>query len=375
MNEKLLSRPLSRRRLLQIAGASAILAAGLAPTACSNQSDERESNMTAMAPTIDETAIGGPMVETMSGPVPASDLGFTLMHEHIIVQSEGVSRSFPSVWDKQDSLDKALSALTALKARGVDTIVDPTVLGISRDVPTLLPVVEKSGLQVVAATGLYTFNEVPGYFQGRSVDEMADLFVADIREGIQGTDVRAAIIKCATDAPGVTPGVEKVLRAAARAHLRTGVPITTHTHAATQRGLEQQRIFAEEGVDLTRVIIGHSGDSDDLDYLTKLLDAGSYIGMDRFGLDIFLPDEKRIATVAKLCQMGYAERMVLSHDACVYIDTYRPEVIKQFAPNWNYFHISDHIIPALLEAGASQTQIDVMTRENPRRIFENVDAY
>jgi phosphotriesterase-related protein len=351
------------------------VAAGLTPSACRDESEERESNMTAMAPTVDRTAIGGPMVETMTGPVATSDLGFTLMHEHIIVQSEGVSRNFPSVWDEQAELDKAVEILTTLKSRGVDTIVDPTVLGIGRNMPRLLPVVEKAGIQVVVATGLYTFNELPGYFQSREIGDMADLFVADITEGIQGTDVRAAILKCATDEPGVTPGVEKALRAIARAHLRTGAPISTHTHAATKRGLEQQDVFASEGVDLRRVIIGHSGDSDDLDYLTKLLDGGSYLGMDRFGLDLFLPDEKRIATVAALCRMGYAERMVLSHDACVYIDMYKPEIIKQFVPNWNYLHISDHIIPALLEAGVSQTQIDTMTRDNPRRIFENVGVY
>ena len=130
--------------------------------------------------------------------------------------------------------------------------------------------VKEAGIKVVVATGLYTFNDLPTYFQVRDVDEMADLFVSDITEGIQGTDVKAAVLKCATDAPGVTPGVEKVLRAVARAHLRTGVPISTHTHAAMRRGLEQQDIFESEGVDLRRVIIGHSGDSEDLDYLTKL---------------------------------------------------------------------------------------------------------
>ena len=268
---------------------------------------------TAATPT--RTAIGEPSVETMTGPISTADLGFTLMHEHIFSRSEGVEHNFPFVWDEQAELDHAVDLLSALKAKGVDTIVDPTVLGLGRDVPLLLPVVEKAGIQVIAATGIYAYSEIPQYFQNRSVDHMAEVFVHDITEGIQGTDVKAAVLKCATDEPGVTPGVEKVLRAVARAHLRTGVPITTHTHAATKRGLEQQDIFASEGVDLRRVIIGHSGDSDDLDYLTKLLDRGSYIGMDRFGLDIFLPDAKRIATVARLCRMGYAERMVLSQDA------------------------------------------------------------
>src|SRR4029077_19124371 len=111
---------------------------------------------------------------------------------------------------------------------------------------------------------------------------MVDMFVKDIEEGIADTGGKAAILKCATDRPGVTPGVERVLRAVAQAHLRTGVPISTHTHAATERGLEQQRICAEEGVDLSRVVIGHSGDTTDLDYLEELIGNGSYIGMDRF---------------------------------------------------------------------------------------------
>ncbi len=329
----------------------------------------------AIASTIDKTAIGEPTVETMTGPISTAALGFTLMHEHIIGQSEGVAKNFPQIWDEQAELDKAVEALTALKARGVDTLVDVTVLGIGRDVPRLLPIVREAGIQVIAATGLYYFNELPNFFQFRDADAIADLFVADIVDGTQGTDVKAAILKCATDEPGVTPGVEKALRAVARAHLRTGVPITTHTHAATRRGLEQQELFAAEGVDLGRVIIGHSGDSDDLDYLTKLLDRGSYLGMDRFGLHFLLPDEKRIATVAKLCEMGYAERMILSHDALVYYEASNPDALKRYLPNWNYFHIVDNIIPALLEAGVSQAQIDVMTRDNPRRIFENKASY
>jgi phosphotriesterase-related protein len=321
-------------------------------------------------PTID-----GPLVETMTGPISTTELGFTLMHEHIIVQSEGMANNFPGVWDRKAVLEKALEMLTALKAEGVDTLVDLTVLGLGRDVPLLLPIVRQAGIQVITATGLYTFNDLPTFFRNRDANEMADLFVGDILEGIQGTKIKAAILKCATDAPGVTPGVEKLLRAVARAHRRTGVPISTHTHAATRRGLEQQDLFESEGVDLTRVIIGHSGDSDDLGYLTKLLDRGSYIGMDRFGLDIFLPEEKRIATIAKLCQMGWAKRMVLSHDAMVHFDVYELGTVESLRPNWNYFHIVHNIIPKLLEAGVTQEEIDMMTRENPRRIFENVGKY
>ncbi len=185
-----------------------------------------------------------PMVETMTGPIRTADLGFVLMHEHIIVRSEGLAQNFPHIWDPQPALDRALELLTALKAKGVDTLVDLTVYGLGRDIPLLMPIVEKSGMQVIVATGLYTFNDLPTYFRNRTPDEIADLFIRDIEEGIQGTKIKPAIFKCATDAPGVTPGVEKVLRAVARAHLRTGLPISTHTHAASRRGLEQQDIFA-----------------------------------------------------------------------------------------------------------------------------------
>jgi phosphotriesterase-related protein len=204
---------------------------------------------------------------------------------------------------------------------------------------------------------------------------MVDLFVRDVTDGVQGTSVRAAILKCATDNAGVTPGVEKVLRAVAKAHRRTGIPISTHTEARTHQGLAQQDIFESEGVDLSRVVIGHCGDTDDVAYLTKLLKRGSYIGMDRFGLDIFLPTDKRVAVIARLCEMGYANRMVLSQDAAVYMDWFTPEILKALGPNWSHFHIVDDVLPALKQAGVSDDQVRLMTVENPRRIFENLGGY
>jgi phosphotriesterase-related protein len=319
--------------------------------------------------------INGPFVETITGPVGTADLGFTLMHEHIIVKSEGVAHNWPQVWDMQPVLNKALETLTALKAKGIDTLVDVTVWGLGREIPPLAPIVRKAGIHVIVAAGLYTFNELPYYFRNRDVSNMADLFVADITEGIQGTDIKAGILKCTTSIPGITEGIDKLLRATAQAHLRTGVPVSTHSHAASKNGVDQQNIFEAEGVDLRRVIIGHCGDTDDLDYLTKLIERGSYIGMDRFGIGRMLPEEDRIATVAKLCRMGYAERMVISHDAMVYYEIHPPGGMESDYPDWNYFHIIDKVIPALLEAGVSREQIDVMTRENPRRIFENKGAY
>ena len=367
---------LSRRDLLRGSAAVGLGAASLALLSCAG--GEEESTTATVAPTrepLRPTPPPGPYVETATGPVSTSDLGFTLMHEHIFVLSEGVAANFPSVWDEEAKKTEAVDLLRRLKDRGVSTMLDATVLGSSRNVPLVQQVARESGMQVIVATGLYTYNELPYYFQARSVEHMAELFVQDITEGIQGTSARAGVLKCATDHAGVTPGVEKVLRAVAKAHRSTGVPITTHTEAKSQQGLAQQDVFESEGVDLSRVIIGHSGDTEDIEYLTKLLERGSYIGMDRFGLDVYLPTDKRVAVVARLCEMGYAERMVLSHDAAVYMDWFTPEVQQALGANWNYFHILDDVLPALRQAGVSEEQIRVMTVENPRRIFENVGSY
>jgi phosphotriesterase-related protein len=198
---------------------------------------------------------------------------------------------------------------------------------------------------------------------------MVDMFSADIETGIAGTPVRAAVIKCATDSRGLTPAAELCLRAAARAHIRTGAPISTHSDAVRRGGFDQQRIFEEEGVDLSRVIIGHCGDTTDMDYLEKLMEKGSFIGMDRFGIDALLSFEKRVDTVARLCQRGYAGHVMLSHDTACLIDWMPEEKRKKSAPNWHYLHISRDVLPALRLRGVSDAQIRKMLIENPRHFF------
>ncbi len=316
-----------------------------------------------------------PKIETLRGPIDTSQLGFTLMHEHVFVLSEGLNLAFPQLWDEEARVADARVRLQQMVDAGVQSIVDLSVLGLGRDIRRVQRVAGDLPLNVVVATGLYTYDEVPHHFASRDADYMADLFVSDITQGIQGTNIKAAILKVATDQKGVTEGVEKVLRAVARAHRRTGVPISTHTHPATKRGLEQQKVFKEEGVDLSRAVIGHSGDSEDLDYLEALLKAGSYIGMDRFGIDIYLSTEKRVAVIAELCKRGYANRMVLAHDAACYMDWFAPEALAADVPRWHFRHISDDVIPMLRAAGAPDDQIDLMTTGNPRSIFEKQGGY
>jgi phosphotriesterase-related protein len=318
-----------------------------------------------------------PQVDTVRGPVATSELGVVLMHEHVFVLSPEILVNYPQGWGDEAAREaSAVDKLNALKAIGVDTIVDPTVIGLGRYIPRIQRVAARTGLQIVVATGVYTYNDVPMYFHftgpGTGLggpETMTELFVRDITEGIADTGVKAAILKCATDEPGLTPGVERVLRAVAQAHRQTGVPITTHTHAATRRGLEQQRIFAEEGVDLSRVIIGHSGDTTDLGYLEELIAAGSYLGMDRFGLHNILSFDDRVDTVARLCERGHADKMVLSHDASCYIDWLPEAALPVALPDWHFLHIHHDVLPALRQRGVTEEQITTMLVDNPRAIF------
>ena len=322
-------------------------------------------------------------VETIRGAIPTSDLGVTLMHEHVFVLSPEIMANHPEGWgDEKDREDAAVEKLNALKAIGVDTIVDPTVIGIGRYIPRIQRVAARTDLQIVVATGLYTYNDVPMYFHftgpGTALggaETMTELFVRDITEGIADTGVKAAILKCATDAHGLTPGVERVLRAVAAAHRATGVPITTHTHAHSRRGLDQQRIFAEEGVDLSRVIIGHSGDTKDIAYLEELIAAGSYLGMDRFGVDNILSFDDRVDIVAQMCERGHADKMVLAHDASCYIDWLPEAALPLVLPNWHYLHIHNDVLPALRARGVSEDQITTMLVDNPRAIFSHWGGY
>jgi phosphotriesterase-related protein len=313
-------------------------------------------------------------VETARGLVDVDSLGRTLMHEHVFIVTEEVRQNYPAEWSEDDRVDDAIAKLNALAARGGQTIVDPTVVGLGRDIKRIIRVADGADLNIIVATGLYTYNELPFYFNYRfpgadGADPMVAMFVGDLTDGIAGTGVKAAFLKCAIDEPGLTAGVERVMRAVSRAHRETGAPITVHTHPGSGTGRDVLRVLREEGADLTKVVLGHSGDTADLDYLSELADAGCLLGMDRFGLDVLLPLEDRVATVVAMCERGYAGSMVLSQDANCYFDWGPPELKSMFLPKWHYEHLFDDVLPALRERGVTDEQIDTMLIGNPRRYF------
>jgi phosphotriesterase-related protein len=307
-------------------------------------------------------------VETALGPVATAELGPTLMHEHIVTRSPGVHENWPHLFDRDAVLAIAERKMADLYSRGIRAIVDLTTVDLGRDIDLIVAVARRSRVHVIVATGVWWMPQ--RYFSSHGVDAVAELFIRDITRGIGTSGVKAAIIKCATDTAGVTPVIENILRASARAQKATGVPISTHTWAAGRSGDAQQAIFAQEGVDLHRVIIGHSGDSDDLGYLRELMERGSTIGMDRFGLESYLPTAKRVEVLVRLCAEGYAGKMVLSHDANCWTDMLSEDDKRRTRPRWHYTHISDDILPALRKAGVTEDQIEQMLVRNPRAIFD-----
>lgn len=320
------------------------------------------------------------MVETYQGARHPDVLGTTLIHEHLFVRDQELDLSLPfPEWNETSMVDRAVKALTSLHELGIDTVVDLTVPGLGRDAQLVKRVAVRAPVNLIASTGLYGAAGLPLFFQlhgpGRAVDgpePLIELFVRDIESGIGGTDVKAGMLKVMSGEEGITPDVARVMTAAAIAHQQTGVPITTHSHPATHGGLEQQAFFRAHGVSLDRVIIGHSGDTEDLDYLCELMDSGSTIGMDRFGMEHVLDDRRRLHTVLELLGRGYVDRMVLSHDAAIYSHVTPPSWRARFSTNWHMENLPRRVLPLLREAGATQAEIDQMLVSNPKRLLEPV---
>jgi phosphotriesterase-related protein len=316
-------------------------------------------------------------INTVLGPCKPSDLGVTLMHEHLLIGWPGWDADAAAAPVKRrDVIKLCVDRMEELKALGLRGFLDPCPIDLGRDVELMAEVAQATGVKIVCATGLYKedMGATP-YFKFRAsfgsdvTAEMAEDFVKELTEGIGSTGIKAGVIKVATGPHQITKYEETVLRAAARAHKVTGAPITTHTDEGTM-GREQLDIFASEGIDLRRVIVGHSCGSADLKYHVDLLDRGAYLGFDRFGLDILQPDRLRKAALIGLLGIGFEKQLVLSHDS-VWCWHGRPlPVPESVVPNWKPTHVFQNIIPALREAGVSKDKIDTMLIDNPRRFFE-----
>lgn len=311
------------------------------------------------------------IINSVLGPIDTKNLGFTLMHEHIMSQGF-VARDYPELFGER-FLERVIEGVTAARQGGVNTIIDATTFDLGRDVNTLAEVSRKTGVNIIACTGWWM--NLPQYLTEASADLYADLFVREIQEGIAGTGIKAGILKSAADFGGLTATGEIMLRAVAHAHLRTQVPIMLHSYAPEQVAKRQLAILKEEGVNLKRVAVDHVNDSQDLEYLTWLLEQGCYLGMDRYpGLN--LSSHARTETMKKLIDAGWADRLLPSHDCgLVTALTFYPPDVKESIEKGNpygYLYLKKVVFAQLKEMGVAKTVMDALCVNGPRNFFEGV---
>ena len=314
------------------------------------------------------------LVNTVTGSVSSSELGFTLSHEHIAMVSSAMRFAFPGWFDFDGVLKQAVESVKKAMAFGVRTIVDATPINLGRDVTLLRAVSEQTGVNIICATGFY-YQERP-FFNINSFhpDRLAEIIASETVNGIQGTDIKPGIIKCATDGE-MTPLGELLIRAAARAHRLCGLPIMTHASASTRAGLRQQRIFKEENVDMNRVIIGHCDDTFDMEYILEILKNGSYAGFDRIGFDGAGNISRHAGDIENAVSAGFGKRIVMGHDSSVYCDcdciTADIPPIRDGFPEWNLRTIPEKVLPEFRRMGFSEEQITDLTTNNIRDFFGN----
>jgi len=309
-------------------------------------------------------------INSVLGLLDTADLGFTLMHEHLLVSSAGLTQNYPELLG-DGFMDRIVNRLSQAKEGGIDTIVDATTLDLGRDITVLAEASHRSGVNIIAVTGWWL--DIPRFLDGVSADQFAQLFIREIQEGIAGTNIKAGILKSASDISGVTPREEAVLRGVAQAHLQTNVPIMLHSYSPGQVGRQQLAILKEEGVDLRRVKMDHSNDTTDVEYLTWLLEQGCYLGMDRYPGRNTSP-LARTKTMKALIDAGYGERLLPSHDwSSVWVAADAPLISQEEREARNpygYLYMKKVVFPQLREMGVPEETMNSLCVDNPRRFFE-----
>jgi phosphotriesterase-related protein len=310
-------------------------------------------------------------VDTVRGPVDTGDLGVTLPHEHIFIASPEGVLNFNHAWgapwwDEEERVAYAIEHLTAVQDAGIRTLWDPTGFGLGRNVARVARVNAEVDLHILVCSGIYAFAETPSYLKYRAPELLSELFVREIREGIDDTGIKAAFLKCAVEEHGIIADLPVILEGVALAAVETGVPVMVHTNAVAKTGLLALDFLTGHGVDPTKIVIAHAGDSNDMDYLARIADTGAWLGLDRWNIPHFNPDEQRIETLLKLIEAGYLEKIHMAHDASTFNDfMFRNPPFADEHPTM--LHIHQEVLPVLRERGVTDDQITQMLVTNPAR--------
>lgn len=324
------------------------------------------------------------VVQTVLGPIDAADMGPTLVHEHIVFAYPGDELDPTDTWSRADAIEVAVERMAQLLDYGIRTFVDPCAIEMGRDPELMAEVSQRSGMNVVCATGFYKEEAgLPYYWRVRSSEEVAELYLHEIENGIRSTGIKPGIIKVACSDP-ISEHEPAIMKAAAIAARASGLTVITHCENSLG-GDVQQQIFAENGVDLARVMIGHQDQAEKAQQLVDVVERGSFVAVDRIGLEILAPDTHRIELIKGVLEAGHQDRICLSQDHICSLRSARfpykiPDHLKEFADQLLPFvldqiHGRPHTFiftdfwPKLEAAGVSRATFDSILTDNPRALF------
>ena len=305
-------------------------------------------------------------INTVLGLIDCETLGETLCHEHVLCANPAFYNAFGKKWfPREEVIDRAVKLFKQAKEEcNVSTIIDGTPIDLGRDIEMIREVAQKSGVNILVSSGVYCSEEV--FLQGKKAEKLASYFIDECQMGIAGTNVKPAILKCATGRVEVTETNELLLTAMAITQKETGLPIFAHNEHDLKTPYEQLKIFEKNGVDLEKVVIGHCSDSQDTEYLLDLLKNGCYLGFDRIYPSAY---EKQAETMAKLIAKGYENKLLVSHDFFAFYDFGDTDFECQKSSGRDFTVVHKKLLPELRNLGVGEVSIRKLTNDNPRKML------
>ena len=306
-------------------------------------------------------------ISTVLGEISPDELGITLTHEHIVCASPAMVAAFGNKWmDRERVIEKAVTLLTEAKREcGISSIVDATPVDLCRDISILKEVSEKSGVNILCSTGIY-HGDVP-FLQGKKPERLSKTFIDECKNGIADTGVKPAVLKCATDKQGVTEINEITLLTMAAVQSETGLPLIAHNNFYENTAEAQIETLKRGGADMTRTVIAHASDCKDVPYLEGILSCGCYLGFDRIYPEAY---QWQAAVIWELIKRGYADRILLSHDYCSFIDFGDYDGVFQYKrAKHDYSTVSKILLPELSRLGATDSTLREIMLDNPKKLL------
>lgn len=304
-------------------------------------------------------------IMTVNGSIDTKEHGMVLEHEHILVDFIGADSTGYFRWNRDSVIARVMPYLEKAKDDGVNLFFDPTPAYLGRDPRLLKQLADKSGLQIVTNTGYYGAVDnkfLPEHAFRESADQLAQRWIGEWEDGIEDTGIRPGFIKISVNPVDTLSAIhEKLVRAAARTHLQTGLTIASHT-GPDGPAMAQLKILKDEGVSPKAFVWVHAQNGTPEGWM-KAAGQGAWISLDNVKRDSTTID-KYVRALAKLKEAGYLQNVLLSHDAGWY---------EPGKPNGGSFRgytaIFDALLPRLKEEGFSQDEIDQLMVRNPRQAF------